>query len=308
MSLITEISLKKEEIEQKSSPLEVLFFNYLSNDSLHIDFGNKSLSNIEKIACNVFTKSDSNLSEIIAKEQKADSTFELHYCNNLIELSAMVLADPDFEQDNLKNYLNKASLKEGFILSRFANDIELTKNLKVADSIDNLVKKSYLTEDSSDYPKIIIEALKQADDLMDVFVIEKCFEKLVDIHPVVDNKKKVVLLFDAIDSYNDKFELKIKRRIFSFIFIVLALIGSLIAYVIPTFWNKYNLEPLTVVTQIVFSFLLLALTSYFFLFHKIEDNKSLLTRYINKRLVKVNRNLNIDLTEINKIREDFKHE
>lgn len=220
----------------------------------------------------------------------------------------MILADSEFEKTNIQEFLKTASLKEGFILSIVDAEISYSDNLKVNDSIDKLVKLAFHSRKTTDFSKSMIEAITEADDLIDLYTIEKCFEALVDIHPVTNVRKKVAILFSAIDKYNDKYELKIKRRVFLFILTILIVFGGIISYVIPTFWDKYNLEPLTVVSQIIFSILIIALTIYFFLFHKIDDNKSILTHYINKRLVKINKRLNIDLEKINELRNQFENE
>jgi hypothetical protein len=308
MSLITEISLKKEEIKQKSSPLEVLFYNYLRNDNTLVDFGNKSLSNIEIIARTVFTKSNTNIDEIIAKEQKADNSFELHYCKNLIELSAMFLADPDFEEKNAKEFFKSSNLRDSFILSKVSQDVGKIENFEIDSSIDKLIELAFFKNEFSNFTNSVIEAIREADDLIDIFIIENCFEKLIDIHPVNQVNNKVKILFSAIEKYNDMYELRIKRRVFALILLLLIAFGGIISYILPQFWDSHNLEPVTVVIQIVFSLLIVGITLYFFLFHKIDDNKSILTNYINKRVEKINKRLKIDMNVIKELKGDFNNE
>jgi hypothetical protein len=306
MVFVDEISKKRKEIEDKSSLIERLYYHYLNgtSDTLVIDKNNPS--NIEKIALNVFSKRDKDISYIVKKEQKADSNFEHHYSKSLIELSAMAIADPNFEKSNINSFLKSATLKEVFVLSKIVEDIELSNNYKLKDNIDKLVSDSFIEKNTSNFPNNIINALNEAEELIDIYTIEKCFENIIDIHPVENTQNKVKILLNALDRYNYKLEIRIKRRLFFWALIILLGLAGVIGYVLPTYWDTYNLDALISTIDIIVPILIFLLVLYYILFHQIESKLHILSNYIEKRKNKLNQKLGIDLGEIDKIRKEFR--
>ena len=308
MSLINEINIKKEFINDKSSLIEKLFNSFLSKKELGSSVLPSKPSNFEKIAYSSFYDNSFDISTILKKEQKVDANFDFHYSNNLIELSAMSLADFDFEKSNINTFLKTASLKEAFIISKIFPDFAYSTNKNIETKIDDLVSLSFVKKDVSSFPNSIIEAIQCADDLIDVFIIEKCYENYVDIHPVTNTKGKLSLLLSSINKYNTLNETRIKRILFIKIVLSLTIFSVLIGYVIPKYWDTYNLEPLVTSTLIIFPVITALITLYFFLFHKLNDSKSILTKYIDKKITKLNSKLEIESVEIETIRKELTDE
>ena len=263
MSLINEINIKKESINEKSSLIEQLFYSFLSKKEMKENVLPSNSNNLEKIAFSAFIDNSFDISAILKKEQKANSNFDFHYSKNLIELSAMSLVDSEFEKSNITNFLKTASLKEAFIISNILSDYPYSINKNIETKIDDLVNFSFVKKDISNFPNLIIEAIQIADDLVDVFIIEKCYENYVSIHPVSNTKRKLSLLISSIDKYNALNETRIKRMLFLKIVFLLTVFSGVLGYIVPKYWDKYSLEPIITVTLIVSSWIVIVISLYF---------------------------------------------
>lgn len=308
MSLLQEISQKKNAIMEKSSAMEQMFYAHLLGKSTKIDVEEAKLNNIDKIAFNLFNDNKDNVKSLINKEQKADNSFQYHYSKNLIELSVMALADQEFEKGNIQDFLNSADLKEAFILSQISKTVDLTKNYGLNSSIDQLIQQIIIDKDTTKFPANFIEAIQDADELIEIFVIEKCYENLVDFHPEKKSKEKIEFLLNSIDKYNNRIELKIKRQFFIWTFIVLISFVLGISFILPKYWDSKNLEPIVTTSQIGFSILIFIVFLYLLLFHKIEDKVSILKNYIEKKKGKVNKKIGVDLNKIEEIKKEINGE
>lgn len=298
--LLQEITKKKKLLMGKSSILEQILYALLGGHQLNIPSSNQNLNNIEKIGLALLNNTRNTIESLIQKEQNSDNSFQFHYSKNLLELTIMTLADEEFEQSNISSFLETRGLKEALVLSIATSKVDLSKQTATKSKIDNLINHIYIKNDTY-FTNKFTEALQEADELIEIFVIEKCYEKLIDFHPVPNTKKNMQLLTSTIKKYNDRIELKIKRQFFIWAFIVLVILGVVITYVIPTYWHQYNFDILTTITSYLFPLLFFLLALYFFLFHKIEDKFSIITNYIEKRKRKINKKYGIDLEQIEEI-------
>ncbi|MGB4123387.1 MAG: hypothetical protein WBK40_04195 [Bacteroidales bacterium] len=304
MILFQEIAKKKKQLIEKSSVLEKTLYALLSGQQLNIS-DRQTSNNIEKIGLGLLEGNRNKVVAIIQKEQKADSSFQYHYCQSLLELTIMTLADPKFEQVNIHSFLKTRGLKEAFVLSFATNTIDITSQKATSSKIDKLINQIFIKKDLSSFTKHFIDALQDADELLEIFVIEKCYENLIDFHPIPNVKKKIEFLLFAIEKYNDRIELKIKRQFFAWSLIILIILGSVIGYVIPAYWSQYDFDILTTIASYVFPILGFLLVLYFFLFHKIESKFSIVTSIILIRKRKINKKYGIDLEQIEEIKKNL---
>lgn len=305
MILLQEITEKKKLLMEKSSVLEQVLYALLSGNQSNISSSESSLNNIEKIGLALLKDNRNEIESLIKKEQKADNTFQFHYCKNLLELSVMTLADEKFEQSNINSFLKIKGLKEAMVLSFATKKIDLSKQAILKSKIDNLINQIFIKRETSGFTKYFTEALQEADELLEIFVIEKCYESLIDFHPVPNTKRKVEALLSAIEKYNNRIELKIKRQFFAWSFIVLISLGGVIVYFIPAYWSQYDFSILTTVSGYLFPILIFLLALYFFLFHKIENKFSFVTNIIEKKKRKINKKYGIDLEQIKEIKKNL---
>lgn len=301
MILLQEITEKKKLLMEKSSVLEQALYALLSGNQSNISSSESSLNNIEKIGLALLKDNRNEIESLIKKEQKADNTFQFHYCKNLLELSVMTLADEKFEQSNINSFLKTKGLKEAMVLSFATKKIDLSKQAILKSKIDNLINQIFIKRETSGFTKYFTEALQEADELLEIFVIEKCYESLIDFHPVPNAKRKAEALLSAIEKYNNRIELKIKRQFFAWSFIVLISLGGVIVYFIPAYWSQYDFSILTTVSGYLFPILIFLLALYFFLFHKIENKFSFVTNIIEKKKRKINKKYDIDLEQIKEL-------
>ena len=303
--LLKEIEEKKKELVEKSSNIEQILYALLSGSQENLEIHETDLNNIEKIALFLLKDKRSKIESLIKKEQKTDSDFQFHYSKTLLELTIMSLADVKFEQTNIHNFLKTKGLKEAFVLSFATKSIDLSKQTVSNSKIDNLINQFFIKKDTSNFAKYFAEALLEADELIEIFVIEKCYEYLIDFHPVPNAKRNTEVLLSAIEQNNDRIELKIKKRFFAWAFIILICFVLAISFILPHYWQSQNLEPIVAVFQYVSAILFFLLWLYLALFQKIEDKFSLVTNYIEKKKRKINQKFGIDLERIEEIKDNL---
>lgn len=305
MVLLQEITEKKKQLMEKSSPLEQILYAILSDQQSNISDRESGLNNIEKIGLGLLNKDRNKVISLIQREQKVDNNFQFHYCQNLLDLTVMTLADSQFEQTNIFSFLKTKGLKEALVLSFATNTIDISKQTVTNNKFDNLINQIFIRRDISNFTRYFPEALQEADDLLEIFVIEKCYENLIDFHPVSNAKRNTEILLSAIKKYNDRIELKIKRQFFAWSFIVLITLGGVIVYVIPAYWSQYDFSILTTISGYLFPILIFLLSLYFFLFHKIKNKFSIVTNIIENRKRKINKKYGIDVEQIKKIKNEL---
>jgi len=81
MILFQEIAKKKKQLIEKSSVLEKTLYALLSGQQLNIS-DRQTSNNIEKIGLGLLEGNRNKVVAIIQKEQKADSSFQYHYCQS----------------------------------------------------------------------------------------------------------------------------------------------------------------------------------------------------------------------------------
>lgn len=305
MVLLQEIYEKKKQLIEKSSVLEQTLYAILSGQQSNISSKESSLNNIEKIGLGLLEDNRNEVVSLIQKEQKADNTFQFHYCQNLLELTVMSIADSKFEQTNIRSFLKTRGLKEALVLSFATDTIDISKQTITKSKIDTLINQILIKRDTKNFTKYFTEALQEADELLEIFVVEKCYESLIDFHPVPNTKRNTKTLLSAIEKYNGRIELKIKRQFFAWSFIILISFISVISFVLPQYWDSKNLEPIVTASQIVFSVLIVLLGLYLALFHKIENRFSIVSNIIEKRKRKINKKYGVDLEQIEEIKKNL---
>lgn len=199
MILLQEITEKKKLLMEKSSIFEQTLYALLSGHQFNISNNESSLNNIERIGLALLKDNRNKIESLIQKEQKTDNTFQFHYCKNLLELTVMTLADAKFEQTNIRSFLKTRGLKEALVLSFAIDTIDLTKQTITKSKIDNLINQIFIKKDTSNYTKHFTEALDEADELIEIFVIEKCYESLISFHPVPQTKENTEILLSTIE-------------------------------------------------------------------------------------------------------------
>ena len=167
---------------EKASLKEKSFYYYLSDKLLSYP-SDADLTEIQKICLALFCTNGPQVSSEIQKLRKSKPVKGMHYANNLIELFAFVLDNEEAEKVYINEYCNNHSTRDFFVIhNRFSSSCLHPPEVK--NEIDQVAL--YLIGGSmpENWKPLFMGALRQAVDLIDLFVLNKAYIMVLDDHPI----------------------------------------------------------------------------------------------------------------------------
>ena len=124
MLIIDELTVLKQKIINKSSLKEQIFYQFLVDEPLSYPAKN-DLTEIERICYSAFCTdipSNKDLTDLIEAQKRTRPIRGMHYTENLIELTAMALANSESKKETLKAYSESHSTRDFYILHALFSD------------------------------------------------------------------------------------------------------------------------------------------------------------------------------------------
>lgn len=243
MTLIKEIRAGIAEKRKSGVSIkEVVLFDYLEGNSPPTDIASNP-SSMDRICFSAFFQQDSDMSELVKKEQKQTPIKGLHYANNLIELLSMAKHDLTFEEERLREYSRTRSLKESYLINVVFPEIPIQNELKLTDPVDQLVHHVFIQRKYDNLGEMAGKAMEATSDLLEWWVIKKAVQEAWSLHPhrgLERDLNEFILLHKQLKS----FHLKRARLIYgAWIILFAALIIFGIFYFVVKYWDILGLEP-----------------------------------------------------------------
>ena len=248
MLLINELKkLRHSFLNNSSLSLkEKAFYQFLMDEPLSYPAGN-NLTEIEQICLAVFSGDFLSKEELIATQRKRQPIHGMHYRKNLIELSAMALDNVESERKNLKSYCESHSTRDFYILNCLFPDI-LSNPLQPQGSVDEIAMHLYKGESpQGGWEPLLLKALYETLDLIDLYVIEQCYKLAMDDNPIVRRTKDIIYVRDALAQIAAKTERRVTLaiRIVSVLFMV-----AISCWLVPLIIKEWDeAEPIMAVIQ-----------------------------------------------------------
>jgi hypothetical protein len=182
--LSQEIAALEEKIKAQASLKEVAFYQWLTGKPI-LEFRQSQINDIEKLCLSAFCTEFPPQKYLVEKIQKSKPIKGIHYSNNLIELAALAILDPNHEKENLKAFYQNASTRDCFIIqnlfSDFCESINAPKN-----SIDEIAK--HIVDDNfpDEWRYLFLRALKSSHDLLDIYIIQRGYIHLIKQSPAYE--------------------------------------------------------------------------------------------------------------------------
>ena len=279
MLICDELQMLKQKLLDRSSLKERAFYQFLAGEPFTQPPEN-DLTEIEQICLSVFcadVPAKKDLSTLTEAQRKKRPISGMHYTNNLIELCAMARDNNERERANLESYCDNRSTRDFFILNSLFQDISCNPP-RSQGPIDQMA--AYLYEGTSPpegWKPILLKALQETSDLMDVYVIEQGYLQAMDDSPIVHQVADILYVRNAIACYVAKTEGCVKRTIAVVSIILLVPVSFWLVPLIVKNWNEA--EPIFFVIQIS-----ILLGSLFAVFSGFAPDK---IKFINSRREKV---------------------
>ena len=251
MLIIDELRGLKQKFINNSSLKEQAFYQFLVNDPLSYPSKN-DLTDIEQICYSVFCidiPSKKDLTNLIEVQRRTQPISGMHYTENLIELSAMVMDNVELEQKNLKSYCEKCSMRDFYILSNLFPDI--SSNLPQPQGAIDQIASHLHTGDfpQEDWKPLLLKALYETSDLIDIYITEQCYKRAMDDNPIVHRTNDLTYVRDTLAQVIKKTERRVKFAMGMVSALLLLLISCWLVPLIIRNWDKA--EPIMAVIELL---------------------------------------------------------
>ena len=234
MLIIDELRGLKQKLINKSSLKEQAFYQFLVDEPLSYP-GKDSLAVVEQICYSVFCTDippKIDLTSLVTAQRKTQPIGGMHYTENLIELTAMALANSESEKETLKAYSENHSTRDFYILHALFSDHAF--NLPTPQgTIDEIALHLYKESFPEKWKSLLFIGLHEASDLMDLYVIEQWYKQAMEDNPIVHRTNDILYISNAFIQVVEKTERRIK--------FAMGVVGVFLLFPIP-----YWLVPLIV--------------------------------------------------------------
>ena len=214
MLIINELKKLKQILLNRSSLKEQAFYQFLVDDPLNYPNEN-DLTEIEQIIYSVFCANippKNDLTNLIESHRKTQPIGGMHYTKNLIELTAMALENSALEKETLRAYSQSHSTRDFYILHVLFLDLEFNRPA-VQGAIDEIALHLFKDSFSEKWKDLLIKGLKETSDLIDLYIIEQWYKKVMDDNPIVHRTNDIIYVRTVLGQVVEKLERRVKFAI-----------------------------------------------------------------------------------------------
>lgn len=276
-----EIKALEATLLSKASLKEKYFYYFLTGTPLPYP-SEAELTEIQKICLSLFCTNGPKMAPEISKLRKSKPIKGMHYANNLIELFAFALDDTEAEKSHIKEFCKDHSTRDFFVINDTFPDscLQQPHAKNDVDQIAHYLNKGAMPED---WKALFMGALKQAADLIDLFVLNKAYILVLDDHPIAHKFSEVNILCDQFSNALTKMESRIRKQTAIAISTPILFVLFAVAYWAIKYWDQA--EPIVFVGQVaLFVLFILVLLFTGVMPNKIEFINQLRERIIDWRL------------------------
>jgi len=247
MLLAEELDNLTAKFRAKASLKELAFFNYLTDDPLPYPI-DEELSEQEQVFFAAFCLDPPDKRELAEKLSGTKPIRGIHYSNNLIELVAFATLDISREIEHLKNYAADHSTRDYLILDKlFPNVLSYPPDPDSA--LDNLASALLDKSISPESKLIVVQAMRDAEDLLDVYVIRESYFHLLDLQPATQYRNDLSVLTRQLARAIKRVDVTLHIL---FTIGIAYLLFRLYKWVIPLIYNSWDkAEPIMAIVEVV---------------------------------------------------------
>jgi hypothetical protein len=117
MIFADEVASIAEKLKQQASRKELALYQRLIGNPMPYP-GDDNLRDIEQVCLSAFCTDAPDKTDLVERFRRSKPIKGIHYTNNLVELSAFAIYDPEAEADHLKSFCSTSSARDYLILNR----------------------------------------------------------------------------------------------------------------------------------------------------------------------------------------------
>jgi hypothetical protein len=209
MILGDELAAIEEKLKQQASWKEVALYHKLIVNPLSYP-GDDELTDIEQICLSAFTGT-LNKTDLVDRFRRSKPIKGIHYANNLVELAAFAIYEREAEADHLKSFCSTSSARDYFILNRLFPGVCTSQPspIRGVDIIATWLGDSSFPED---WKSVFVDAMQNANDLLDLYVIREGYIHLWECHSSTDQTRDLQYLSGQLDRAINRIRVRSNRR------------------------------------------------------------------------------------------------
>ena len=266
--IIEEVNKIRRKLNNDLGPKDKAFYQILDNQSL--EYSSEVVSSyLEEIYTILLMTNEPITKDLINKHRGTQPIVGFHYSTNLIELVAMAMDDIDQERDNLQTYCQNHSTRDFYIIDSLFPNVNPYPP-EPQGSIDQIAKHLYEGSFPTDnWRVLILKALCEISDLVDLYIVEKGIQKAMDDNPILHKVDDISQVRNACFRFVQVTEFFIKLTMGIVSVLIMVYVLDWLAPIIISRWDQ--LEPWIFMFQIALFIINLSLLFIGFIpFNKIK--------------------------------------
>jgi hypothetical protein len=235
MILADEIVAIEEKLEQQASRKEIALYQKLIGKPLPYP-GDDELTDIEQVCLSAFCIGAPNKTDLVERFRRSKPTKGIHYTNNLVDLAAFAIHDCASEATHLKSFCSRSSARDHLILNRLFPGV-CTSQPSITRRLDIIA--TWLNDGNipDDWKSVFMDALQNAGDLLDLYVIQQGYMHLWECHPSTEQRWDLQYLSGQLDRAISRIKLRSNRRFNAIASIAMVASSAVIAYFAVRRWD-----------------------------------------------------------------------
>ena len=187
MILANEVAAIEDKLKQQASRKERALYQRLISDPLPYPYHDK-LNDIEQVCLSAFCTDAPNKIDLVERFRRRKPIKGIHYANNIVELAAFALYDCNSEADHLKSFCSSCSARDHLILNQLFPGV-CTSRPSTTSAIDTIALWLENGSFPSDWGPVLLDAIQNANDLLDLYVLRNGYMHLWEHHPSTEQTR-----------------------------------------------------------------------------------------------------------------------
>jgi hypothetical protein len=235
MIFADEVASIAEKLKQQASRKELALYQRLIGNPMPYP-GDDNLRDIEQVCLSAFCTDAPDKTDLVERFRRSKPIKGIHYTNNLVELSAFAIYDPEAEADHLKSFCSTSSARDYLILNRLFPGV-CTSQPSITRGVDIIA--TWLDDSSfpDDWKSVFVDAMQNANDLFDLYVIRQGYMDLWECHPSTEHKRDLQYLSGQLDRVISRIKVRSKRRFNAMASVAMYVGSPTIAYFAVRHWD-----------------------------------------------------------------------
>jgi hypothetical protein len=235
MILAVELAAIEEKLKQQASRKEIALYQRLIGKPLRYPRDDE-LIDIEQVCLSAFCIGAPNKTDLVERFRRSKPIKGIHYTKNLVELSAFAIHDRASEANHLKSFCSSSSARDYLILNLLFPGV-CTSQPSITRGVDIIA--TWLNDSSfpEDWKSVFVDALQNANDLLDLYVIRQGYMDLWECHPSTEQRRDLQHISGQLDRAISRIKLRSNRRFNAIASVAMVAGSAVIAYLAVRRWD-----------------------------------------------------------------------